>query len=89
MVQACSAIQAAFLLLPPQSFEARRIEPGTASSESLARFDTNDSCGSPRRAAPALLGPGTHVLRPGPLLETKGESYRLQGATRRSRRSDY
>ena len=34
--------QAAFLPLPAQSFEARRIEPGTASSESLVRFDTND-----------------------------------------------
>lgn len=34
--------QAAFLPLPPQSFEARRIEPGTANSESLVRFDTND-----------------------------------------------
>ncbi|MDP9145192.1 MAG: IS21 family transposase [Actinomycetota bacterium] len=34
--------QAAFLPLPVQSFEARRVEPGTASSESLVRFDTND-----------------------------------------------
>lgn len=34
--------QAAFLPLPPQPFEARRIEDGTASSESLVRFDTND-----------------------------------------------
>ena len=34
--------QAAFLPLPPQLFEARRIEPGTANSESLVRFDTND-----------------------------------------------
>lgn len=34
--------QAAFLTLPPQSFEARRIDDGTASSESLVRFDTND-----------------------------------------------
>ena len=34
--------QVAFLPLPPQTFEARRIEPGTASSESLVRFDTND-----------------------------------------------
>ena len=34
--------QAAFLPLPPQVFEARRIEPGTANSESLVRFDTND-----------------------------------------------
>jgi hypothetical protein len=34
--------QAAFLPLPPQAFEARRIEPGTANSESLVRFDTND-----------------------------------------------
>jgi hypothetical protein len=34
--------QAAFLPLPPQSFEARRIDNGTASSESLVRFDTND-----------------------------------------------
>jgi transposase len=34
--------QAAFLPLPKQSFEARRIEDGTASSESLVRFDTND-----------------------------------------------
>lgn len=34
--------QAAFLPLPKQPFEARRIEPGTANSESLVRFDTND-----------------------------------------------
>jgi hypothetical protein len=34
--------QAALLPLPPQSFEARRIENGTATSESLVRFDTND-----------------------------------------------
>lgn len=34
--------QAAFLPLPRQPFEARRIDPGTASSESLVRFDTND-----------------------------------------------
>jgi transposase len=34
--------QAAFLPLPLQSFEARRIDDGTASSESLVRFDTND-----------------------------------------------
>jgi hypothetical protein len=34
--------QAAFLPLPVQSFEARRVEPGTANSESLVRFDTND-----------------------------------------------
>jgi transposase len=34
--------QIAFLPLPSQSFEARRIEPGTANSESLVRFDTND-----------------------------------------------
>lgn len=34
--------QAAFLPLPPQPFEARRIGDGTASSESLVRFDTND-----------------------------------------------
>lgn len=34
--------QAAFLSLPKQPFEARRIDPGTASSESLVRFDTND-----------------------------------------------
>ena len=34
--------QAAFLALPKQPFEARRIEVGTANSESLVRFDTND-----------------------------------------------
>lgn len=34
--------QAAFLSLPPQPFEARRMDDGTASSESLVRFDTND-----------------------------------------------
>lgn len=34
--------QAAFLPLPKQSFEARRIEEGTANTESLVRFDTND-----------------------------------------------
>ena len=34
--------QAAFLPLPKQPFEARRIETGTANSESLVRFDTND-----------------------------------------------
>jgi hypothetical protein len=34
--------QAAFLPLPRQPFEARRIEPGTVNSESLVRFDTND-----------------------------------------------
>lgn len=34
--------QAAFLPLPRQSFEARRITEGTANSESLVRFDTND-----------------------------------------------
>jgi transposase len=34
--------QAAFLPLPKQPFEARRIEDGTANSESLVRFDTND-----------------------------------------------
>ncbi len=34
--------QAAFLPLPKQSFEARRITEGTANSESLVRFDTND-----------------------------------------------
>jgi transposase len=34
--------QAAFLPLPPQLFEARRIEPGTANSESLVRFETNE-----------------------------------------------
>ena len=33
--------QAAFLPLPKQTFEARRIEPGTADSQSLVRFDTN------------------------------------------------
>jgi transposase len=34
--------QAAFLPLPKQPFEARRVAEGTASSESLVRFDTND-----------------------------------------------
>jgi transposase len=34
--------QAAFLPLPTQSFEARWIDEGTATSESLVRFDTND-----------------------------------------------
>ena len=34
--------QAAFLRLPAQSFEARRIVDATANSESLVRFETND-----------------------------------------------
>jgi transposase len=34
--------QAAFLPLPKQPIEARRVETGTANSESLVRFDTND-----------------------------------------------
>jgi transposase len=34
--------QAAFLPIPKQSFEARRIEDGTVNSELLVRFDTND-----------------------------------------------
>jgi len=34
--------QAAFLPLPRQSFEARRVTEGTVNSESLVRFDTND-----------------------------------------------
>jgi transposase len=34
--------EAAFLPLPKQPFEARRVEEGTANSESLVRFDTND-----------------------------------------------
>ena len=34
--------QAAFLPLPRQPFEARRVTEGTANSESLVRFDTND-----------------------------------------------
>lgn len=34
--------QAAFLPLPKQPFEARRVVPGTANSESLVRFDNND-----------------------------------------------
>jgi len=34
--------QSAFLPLPPQSFEARRIEPASVDSQSLVRFDTND-----------------------------------------------
>ena len=34
--------QAAFLPLPKQPFEARRITEGGANSESLVRFDTND-----------------------------------------------
>ena len=34
--------QAAFLPIPKQPFEARRIEGGTVNSESLVRFDTND-----------------------------------------------
>jgi transposase len=34
--------QAAFLPLPTQPFEARRIADATANSESLVRFDTND-----------------------------------------------
>ncbi len=34
--------QAAFLPLPKQPFEARRVDDGTANSESLVRFDTND-----------------------------------------------
>jgi transposase len=34
--------QAAFLPLPKQPFEARRIEHPTADSQSLVRFDTND-----------------------------------------------
>ena len=33
---------AAFLPLPQRPFEARRIETGTATSESLVRFETND-----------------------------------------------
>jgi transposase len=34
--------QAAFLPLPKQAFEARRIEEAAANSESLVRFDTNE-----------------------------------------------
>lgn len=34
--------QAVFFPLPQRPFEARRIETGTANSESLVRFDTND-----------------------------------------------
>ena len=34
--------QAAFLPLPKQAFESRRIVPGNADSQSLVRFDTND-----------------------------------------------
>lgn len=34
--------QAAFLPLPTQAFESRRIADGTADSQSLVRFDTND-----------------------------------------------
>jgi hypothetical protein len=34
--------QAAMLPFPKQSFEARRIVPGRASSLSLVRFDDND-----------------------------------------------
>ena len=34
--------QAAFLPLPKQPFEARRVADGTANSESLVRFETND-----------------------------------------------
>jgi transposase len=34
--------QAAFLPLPKQPFEARRVTEGCANSESLVRFDTND-----------------------------------------------
>jgi transposase len=34
--------QAAFLPLPKQAFEARRVVPASADSESLVRFDTND-----------------------------------------------
>ena len=34
--------QAAFLPLPKQTFESRRIMDGTADSQSLVRFDTND-----------------------------------------------
>lgn len=34
--------QAAFLPLPRQSFEARRMTEGTVNTESLVRFDTND-----------------------------------------------
>jgi len=34
--------QAAFLPLPKQMFESRRITDGTADSQSLVRFDTND-----------------------------------------------
>jgi hypothetical protein len=34
--------QAALLPIPTKPFEARRIEQGTANSESLVRFDTND-----------------------------------------------
>lgn len=34
--------QSAFLPLPSQPFEARQITDGTANSESLVRFDTND-----------------------------------------------
>ena len=34
--------QAAFLPLPKQPFEGRRVVEGTANSESLVRFDTND-----------------------------------------------
>lgn len=33
--------QAAFLVLPKQPFEARRIEQPSADSQSLVRFDTN------------------------------------------------
>jgi transposase len=34
--------QAAFLPLPKQPFEARRVEAGSADSQSLVRFDTNE-----------------------------------------------
>ena len=50
--------QAAFLPLPKQSFEARYVDEGTANSESLVRFDTNDYSVPARYAHRKLLVAG-------------------------------
>ncbi len=46
--------QAAFLPLPKQPFEARRIVPASADSQSLVRFDTNDYSVPVKYAAPEV-----------------------------------
>jgi hypothetical protein len=49
--------QAAFLPLPKQTFEARRVADRTADSQSLVRFDDNDYSGAgPVRPPPAPRG---------------------------------